>query len=330
MQTRRKLFVDSVALMGGALLGGSVRAAPATEIYPSKTVRILVGYSPGGTADVMARVAAEQLQPALGKTFIVENRPGGSGNIAAQEVCRAVPDGHTLLFGNSAEIAINKYLMRDMGFDPDVDLVPIALVFSITHGIVVSAKSPYATLKELIDDARRSPGKVRYASAGRGTPGHLAGEALTSKTKTSMIHVPYKGGSQALTDVMGGHVDCYYAGLTAAMPHVKAGTIRMLAVTSLKRVSALPEIPTVAEVAVPDFDFPLWGGLFAPARTPPEVVALLNREMIKAIEQPAVRARITAQYSDIVLSNPEQLAAFVRAESAKYRAIVKDIGISGK
>lgn len=328
---KRRLTVAIGTLAIAPLLSAAPGAAWAQPAkYPTNNVRILVGYSPGGTADVMARLIAENLQTALGENVIVENRPGASGNIAAQQVSRATADGHTLLFGNTAEMAINKYLMTDMGFDPDTDLTPVALIFSITHAITVPVKSPYKTLMDLVEDARRTPGKVRFASAGTGTPGHLAGEALARKTKTSMVHVPYKGGSQALTDVIGGHVDCYYAGLTAAMPHVRAGTIRILAVTSLKRVSAAPEIPTVVEQGVPDFDFPLWGGLFAPARTSPDVIGALNREVNKAFDRPNVRAQIAAQFSEIAQLSPDQFGAFVKSQSAKYRDIIKEIGLGSR
>ena len=323
----RRRFAKHLALVSSAAaaapMSSGVLAQPAG--YPSRTVRVLLGYPPGGTADVMARLIAEHLRPALGQNVIIENRPGANGNLGAQEVVRANPDGHTLLFGNTGEIVGNKHLMKDVGFDADVDLAPIALVYNITHGILVSSRSPYRRLEDMLDDARRRPGKVTYASVGLGSPGHLAGEMLALKTGAEMLHVPYKGTAQAMPDVIGGHVDAFITGLIVAAPQLSSGTVRMLAVTGPRRVIVAPDVPTVAEVAVPGFDFPLWGGLFAPARTPVDIVAYLNREVNKVFQLPEVKARAAALYSDIMRSTPEQFAAFVRSESEKYREIAARI-----
>jgi tripartite-type tricarboxylate transporter receptor subunit TctC len=303
-----------------------MRAQAQTADYPSRTVRILVGYSPGGTVDAMARLIAENLRQALQQNVIVENHPGASGNIAAQQVARAPADGHTLLFGNPAEMVINKFTMKEMGFNPDADFTAVVQVFNVANVLVVPANSQYKTLAELLDDARRNPGKVTYASAGNGTPGHLAGETLALKAKAPMVHVPYKGGAQALTDVIGGHVNFYFAGLSAAIPYWSGGKIRMLAMASPSRASIAPDVPTVAEVAVPGFNFPIWGGLFAPAATSRDVVALLNREINQIYLHPDVRARMASEQSDTRQNSPEQFAAFVKAESDKYREIIKEIG----
>ena len=220
---RRRVVCGIGAFAASSLLASiSHRAVTQTTAYPSRTVRILVGYSPGGTVDAMARLIADNLREPLRQNVIVENHPGASGNIAAQTVGRAQPDGHTLLFGNPAEMVINKFMMKDMGFDPDVDFAPVVLVFNVPNVLVVPANSPYKTLDELLDDARRNPGKVTYASAGNGTPGHLAGETLALRAKAPMVHVPYKGGNPALTDVIAGHVNFYFAGSQRRHPALES------------------------------------------------------------------------------------------------------------
>jgi tripartite-type tricarboxylate transporter receptor subunit TctC len=325
---RRRAILRIGALASGGLLPAwAGRVLAQSSAYPLRPVRILVGYSPGGTVDAMARLIADNLRQPLRQTVVVENHPGASGNIAAQLVARSAPDGHTLLFGNPAEIVINKFLMKDMGFDPETDLTAVVQVFNVANVMVVPAASRYRSLQELLDDAKRNPGKVTYASAGSGTPGHLAGETLALRAKAPMVHVPYKGGAQALTDVIGGHVDFYFAGLSAAIPHWKGGKIRLLAMASPARSAVAPDVPTVAEVAVPGFDFPIWGGLFAPAATPRDVVALLNREINQIYRLPEVEARLASEQSDTRQNSPAQFGAFVRAESEKYGQIIKEVGV---
>jgi len=203
-------------------------------------------------------------------------------------------------------------------------------VFNIPLALVVPAKSPYHSLADLVADAKRNPGKVNYASAGSGSPGHLAGETLAFRTKTTMTHVPYKGAGPALTDVIGGHVDFYFAGLTAVVPHVKAGTIRVLALSSAARSQLLPDIPTVAELIIPGFDFTLWGGLFAHAKTPPEIIELINRQANEAYRRPEVKARLNDEWSEAVENTPAQFGAFVKSELAKYTIVVKEVGYTGQ
>lgn len=305
-------------------------AALAQPAYPNKQVRIVLGYSPGGTADTLGRIVAERLRLALGQAVVFENRPGASGNIAAQLVSKSAPDGYTLLMGNTAEIAINKNIMKNMGFDPDKDLEPIAPIYNVSLGLAIPAKSPYGSLQDLLAAAKKEPGKVTFASAGSGSPGHLAAEALALKAKVKMTHVPYKGAAPALTDVMGGHVDSYFAGVTAISPHLKAGNVKIIAVSSAKRADVVPTVPTVSELGIPDFDFTLWGGLFAPAGTPREIIARLNAEMNKIFLQPEVKERLEKEGSDVLQQTPEQYAQFVKRESAKYTQIMKDIGYKGE
>ena len=301
---------------------------PATafaQTFPSKPVRVLLGYTPGGTADIVARLLAEKLATALGQPLVVENRPGASGNIAAQLAAKSTPDGHTVLLGATAEMAINRHVMKDMGFNPETDFVPVALGFHVPLALLVPARSPYVSLKDLLDAARREPGKLAFANSGNGTPGHLAGEMLTVKEKVTMTQVPYKGGAPALTDLIGGRVDAYFLSVPGSMPHVRSGTVRVLAVSTTRRSSIAPDAPTIAELGIAGFDFSLWGGFFVPAGTVPETVARLNRELVQALSQPDLQARLAREGSDFIRTTPEEFGRFVQTESRKYAEIVKQI-----
>lgn len=322
-----RLFAVLAATLWTAALASP---AAAQSAYPDHTVKMLFGYPPGGGADIIARLCAESLREGLHQAVIVENRPGATGNIAAQAAAHAPADGYTIFFGTAAEIAINKQVMKDMGFDPDTDFAPVVLGFNVPLALVVSAKSPYHSLADLIAAARLHPGTINYASSGSGTPGHLAGETLAFRTGTKMTHIPYKGGGPALTDIIGGHVDFYFAALNSVVPHIKAGTVRVLALSSARRSQLMPDIPTVAELAVPGFDFTIWGGVFVPARTPPDVVATLNRVVNEAYRRPEVKARLNAELSEAVANSPEQFSTFVKSEIAKYAQVVKEVGYTGQ
>jgi len=321
----------TVLVLAALLLAIVADAAFAqSKDYPDRTIKMLFGYPPGGGADVIARLCAESLHDGLHQPVIVENRAGATGNIAAQAAAHAAPDGYTIFFGTAAEIAINKQVMKDMGFDPDTDFVPVVLGFNVPLALVVSTKSSYTSLAQLIDDAKRNPGKINYASSGSGTPGHLAGEMLAFRTGTRMTHVPYKGGGPALTDIIGGHVDFYFAALNSVLPHVKAGTLRVLALSSAQRSPLVPEIPTVAELAAPGFDFTIWGGVFAPVKTPPDIVMTLNRVVNEAYRRPEIKARLNAESSEATPNTPQQFADFVKKEVAKYSQVVKEAGYTGQ
>jgi tripartite-type tricarboxylate transporter receptor subunit TctC len=321
----RRALLRKTALIGAVGFIPGMSAFAQSASYPDKPVRIFLGYPPGGSADVMTRLISDVLSEQLKQSFIVENKPGASGNIAAQQAAQATADGYTLLFGNPAEMVINTFLMKEMRFDPNKDFVPVVRVFNIPLALVVPAKSPYNSLEDLIADAKKNPDTVTFASAGGGSPGHLAGEALAFETKARMTHVPYKGAGPALTDVIGGHVDSYFAGLTAVMPHIKAGAIRILALSSATRSPSMPEVPTVAELALPGFDFTLWGGLFAKAGTPPDVISTLNRAANAAYARPEFQARMVSEGSEATPNTPEEFAAFVQSQAKKYEQIIKDI-----
>lgn len=262
---RRRLLQGAAA--GVALtLAGAARAADA---YPAKPVTIIVPYAPGGQGDVFARILAERLGTEFKQTFIVENRPGASGAVGSRIVLRAPADGYTLLLGQTGEIAVNPYAMKSLGYDPLREFAPVILVGDSPLVLVVPEKSPHADLAALIAAARAKPDAIAYASSGTATPGHLAAAALALGTQTRMIHAPYKGAGQAMSDLLGGHVDCFFSSASAAMPHINSGRLRALAVSSRERLGILPKVPTISEAAVPDFQFSLWGGIFAPAQTPP-------------------------------------------------------------
>ena len=324
----RRAFTSQTAAMMLSGIGSILpKMGAAQTAYPSKSIRFLVGYPPGGSADVVARLLADALRTSLSHPLVIENLPGASGNIAAQAAARATPDGHILLMGNTAEISINHFLRKESNFDPQIELAPISLAYNITHAIAVPASSKYRKLEDLLADAS-SPGKVRFASAGVGTPGHLAGEMLALKTGTSLTHIPYKGGSQALADLISGQLECHIAAVSTAMAHVKTGSLRVLAITSPKRLDLLPNIPAVGESIAPGFDFPLWGGVFGSSKIPKDILSLLNREINKALDRPEVQAKLTAQYSQATKFTPSEFSDFLKADADRYRSVIREAKIS--
>jgi len=304
-------------------------AAPAVaQTYPSRPIHLIVAYSAGGTGDVIARILAEKLGTALGQSIVVENRPGASGAIGAHMVIAAAPDGHVLLLGQTGEISINQHWLKNIGYDPDKDLQPIALAAVVPLALVVPPKAPYASMQELL--AFLKTGKaVTFASAGTGTPGFFAGELLKLRTKSNMTHVPYKGAGPALNDLLGSHVDMYFPGFPAVTPLVKAGSLKILAVSSATRAPSAPDIPTVAEAAgIANFDFTLWQGIFAPRGTPAAVVTRLNSEINKILASDDIKKRFADLGAEIRPMSVPQFTAFVQAESAKYIGVIKDTGVT--
>ncbi|MEP9377469.1 tripartite tricarboxylate transporter substrate binding protein [Aquabacter sp. CN5-332] len=320
---RRPLRSAALAALMAASLPGLAQA----QSYPTREITFVVGYAAGGTGDVVARVISERLQKKLGKPVVVDNRAGASGSVAAAFVAKSAPDGQVLLAGQTAEISINPFLMK-LAYDPQKDLQPIALAAVVPLGLVAPEKAPYSTIPQMLEDAKKSPSGLTFASSGIGTPGHFAAELLKLKTKANLTHVPYKGAGPALNDILGGHVDLFFSGLPAAVQSVRAGRMKLLAVSSAKRASGLPDVPTVAEAAnIPGFDITLWVGFFAPKATPPEVIALLNKEINEIISSPEVKERFLAEGADVNVLSVEETAAFTRAESAKYKALIDEIGV---
>lgn len=312
------------------LVAGILASSPAwAQTYPSGPVHMIVGYAPGGTGDVVARIVAQPLSVALNQSVIVENRAGASGAIAAHSVATAAPDGLTLLVGQTAEVAINQHWLKGLNYDPDKDLKPIALLAIVPLALTVPPNAPYSTMAEFL---KALPGrKMTFASAGTGTPGHFAGEFLKAKTKANLVHVPYKGAGPALNDLLGGHVDLYFPGMPAVQPHVKSGTLKVLAVSSAKRSAIAPDVPTIAETTgMTDFDFTLWAGVFAPRDTPQAVVDKLNTAINKVLNDPENRKKLTDAGADVDAMSVAQFRAFVDRESSKYARIIKETGVTAE
>jgi tripartite-type tricarboxylate transporter receptor subunit TctC len=321
------LSATSRCVVLAALLAAAAALPARAQTYPSSPVHLIVAYSAGGTGDVVARIVAPKLQAALGQSVIVENKPGASGAIGAHSVTTAEPDGLTLLVGQTGEIAINQHWVKGLSYDPDKDLMPVALLAVVPLALVVPAKAPYSTMAEFMKALRTE--KISFASAGTGTPGYFAGEFLKAKTHGNLTHVPYKGAGPALNDLIGGHVDFYFPGTPAAVPLVKSGLVKLLAVSSATRSAISPETPTIAESAgIPDFDFTLWAGVFAPKGTPPVIVARLNTEINKVLNDPETHKRLVEAGADVNPMSVAQVTAFAQKESQKYAAIIKETGVS--
>ena len=292
-----------------------IPAAAQADAYPSKPIRLVVPYSAGGGADNAARIIAAR------QTVVIDNRPGGSGMIGAQAVATAAPDGYTVLYDASA-FAVNPAL-RKMAFDPAKDLIPVSLAVTVPNILVVSPSAPYKTVQEFVDHARKHPGEMTYASYGAGSAAHLIGELLKNQAGIDLLHVPYKGGAPALTDVMGGQVNSYFANAASGMSYVKSGKLRALAVTSAKRMASMPDVPTLAESGFRNFEVLEWNGVFAPKGTPGEIVAKLSKEIQAATTDPATRQKLVGLGVDPIGSSPEVFSTFVQAEMLRWAALVK-------
>ena len=314
-----------------ALIANAASALPVwSQAYPSRPIQLIVAYAAGGTGDIVARSISDKLGVALGQSVVVENRAGASGAIGAHSVTSAAPDGYTILVGQTGEIAVNQHWLKGLNYDPDKDLMPIALAAVVPLALVVPSKAPYSTLSEFLTALKSKP-KMTFASAGIGTPGHFAGELLKLHFDENLAHVPYKGAGPALNDLIGNHVDFYFPGFPAAAPHVKGGNLRMLALSSGKRSPAAPEIPTVAEVTgIKDYDFTLWVGFFAPRGTPQAVIGRLNFEINKVIEDPEVKARLETAGAVVAPMSVGQFRDFVQSESAKYLRVIKQTGVTAQ
>jgi len=299
-------------------------AQGSAQAYPSRPIHLIVNFAPGGAGDILGRIIGNQLGVELHQSVIVENRAGAGGTIGARDVVNATPDGYTLTVGQTPEIAINPYFMKNVGYDPLKDLQPVALAGVMPLVLAVPAKSPYATAAQWAD-ALRANKPMTFASAGVGTPGHLAGELLKLKLDSKLVHVPYKGAGPALNDVAAGQVDFYFPAYPSAVPLSQGGKIRLLAVSTVKRAAANPDLPTVAEATgISNFDFPLWVGFFGPRGLPMDITQKLNTAINKIILEPAINAKLKAIGPEVRALSIDQFAAFVRADIAKYQEIIKD------
>ena len=307
-----------------ALVAVASAAWPAD--YPTRPVTLAVAFTPGGASDVLARIVARKMEQVLGEPIVIDNRPGAGGNVAAEVVARATPDGYTLLAGNNAILATNAALYKNIGFDAEVDFAPIGLIGSQANILVVNPSVPAHSMAELIALAKTRPGKLNFASSGYGLAAHLAGELFKEEAKIDIVHVPYKGAAPALQDVIAGHVQMMFATASSVVPHIRDGKVRALAVTTLKRSSVMPEIPTIDELGLKGFDATTWHGLVAPAHTPKDVIVRLNGALGAALDDPGVRTSLADLGVDIIGGSPEDFAAYIHAEIPKWTAIVKASG----
>ncbi|MEY4864126.1 MAG: hypothetical protein RLZ51_2221 [Pseudomonadota bacterium] len=314
-------------LAGMSGLSAPAFAQDAAAAYPSKPIRLLVGFAPGGSTDIIARTLAAKMQEQWGQPVTVENRPGAGSNLGAEAVLRADPDGYTLLIGTIAN-ATNMSLYKNLKYDIQRDFVAVSQVMAAPSVLVVSPTLPVQDLKELIALAKAKPGVLTYASSGAGGSPHLAGELFCLRTDIRMVHVPYKGAAPALADVISGQVNLGFKTALTAVPPIKSGRLRPIAVAANKRLAQLPEVPTLAELGVADLEVSSWNGLFAPSRTPAPIVAKLAREMARIVALPDVRERLSTQAAEPVGSSPEEFRAYVRSEVERWGKVARAANIS--
>jgi tripartite-type tricarboxylate transporter receptor subunit TctC len=318
MKARRLWFFGLLTLL-------LVSAAPAgfAQGYPNKPIKVIVPYPPGGTSDILARAIGQKLSESLGQTIVVENKPGANGNLGADFVAKSAPDGYTLLLCDIGALAISPSLYK-LSFDPATDFSPVTMVAYSPHILVVHPSVPVNNTKELIALAKSKPGKLNFAASSVGSAPHLAGIDFANRAGVDWAYIPYKGGAQAITDLAGGQADVMFNGMLATYPHVKSGKLKILAVSSSKRMSAIPDVPTVAEAAGLDgFQTGSWQGVLAPPNTPKEIIARLSTEITKILNTPEMKERLAAQGAEVSTNTPEQFSTFIRDEKARWAQVVK-------
>jgi tripartite-type tricarboxylate transporter receptor subunit TctC len=325
---RKEHIVRRTAIVAiGAMLAllAIARATLAAD-YPTRPVTLITAFTPGGPSDILARIVGQKLSEILHQSFVVDGRPGGGGNIAAEFVARAKPDGYTLLMGNNSILATNMSLYRKLGYDAQRDLAPVTLIGSQPNILVVGPKLQVRSLGELIALAKARPGQLNYASTGYGAAAHLSAELFKKEAGVDIVMVPYKGSAPALQDLIAGQVDMVFATAASVIGHIRAGTLHPLAVTTAKRTSLLPEVATVAELGISGFEATTWHGLVAPAETPKEIIETLNRATVEALKDPAVRKSLTELGVDISGTSPEEFAAYIKSEIPKWAAVIEASG----
>lgn len=317
----RKIFS---AILSGALLLGAVSAM--AQSYPTRPIRFIVPFAPGGSTDTLARTLSLKLAEVLGQQVVVDNRAGGNGNIGTDLVAHAAPDGYTILLGYIANLAIGPSLYAKLPYDPVKDFAPITLLAEAPNILVVHPSVPAKNFQEFIAYGKANPAKVNFASAAVASPGHLSGELLNLAANIHMQHVPYKGSGQAVVDLVGGQVQAMVSGMSSVMPHIKAGRLRPLAVTGARRSPAVPDVPTIAESGFPKFEATAWYGVLAPAGTPPAIVNRLHDETVRALKLPDVKERLEYVGFEIVGSTPAAFGEFIKTEIKKWASVVKASG----
>ena len=295
--------------------------------YPAKPVRIVLGFAPGGGVDILTRMLGPKLGEALGQPIVTDNRPGAAGNIAVEHVVKSAPDGYTLLMGTPG-LAISPSLYSKLPYDPVKDLAPVSMVGTVANLLVVHPSVPANSVRQLVALAKARPGTLNYASPGKGTSLHLAAELFTSMAGIDLVHIVYKGGAPAVADLIGGHVDLMFDVLPSSMPYVRSGRLKALGITAEARSPLLPQVPTVAESGLPGYLAITWNGILAPAATSKEIVARLNAAIGQVLRSADMKERLAAIATEPVSDSPEQFAAFLRAEIAKWATVVKRTGIS--
>jgi tripartite-type tricarboxylate transporter receptor subunit TctC len=325
----------SPSRVGAALLAVSVGLTPAAALaqgadaYPSKPIRFILPFPPGGGTDILGRLLAERLAAQLGQPVVIENRGGAGGNVGAEAAARSAPDGYTIVLV-APSLAISPSLYKKLAYDPVKDFAPISLVATVPNVMVTNPSVPASTLSEFIAVAKKKPGAMNFGSGGNGTSNHLAGELFNIVAGVRLVHVPYKGVNLAMNDVMSGEVHLVVIGIPAAAPHIKAGKLRALAVIDSKRAAALPDVPTVSEAGLPDFEVTTWYGVLAPAGTAHPIVTRLNAEIVKVMQSAEMKARLAAMATEPVTSTPEGFADLIRREIEKWAKVVRAAGLKAE
>lgn len=323
----QRLTIRAAAMAACLLLPAADVAAQAARPYPAKPVRMVVGFPAGSSSDIVGRMLAQKIAESLGEQVIVDNRAGAGGNLGIGFAAKSPPDGYTVVLA-TASIAVSPAIYNNPGYDPLTDLAPVARLTSIPNVLIVHPSVPAKTLRQFVSLARAHPGKLNFGSGGAGTTNHLANELLKHLEKINIVHVPYKGVTQAMTAMIGGEVDEVVMPVTTALAQIRTDKVRALAVLTEQRVATLPEVPTGIEAGVAGFTMPLWYGVFAPAATPRELVVRLNREFVKALEAPSLREQLAAQGVEPWPGSPEQLGELLRADIERYGTIARSAGLA--
>ena len=318
--------MKAATLLAGVL--ALVCSAPAVEAndYPNNPITLIIGFAPGGPSDVMARILTKRMEELLRQPVIIENRAGAGGGIAANLVARAPADGYTILLATGSSLAINVSLYKNLGYDPEKDFDPISLIGVQTNVLYTHPSVPASTIREFVDYAKANPGKLSFGSGGNGTPAHLAGELLKIRAGIQFTHIPFRGTGPALQAVIGGHVPTAFNPPSPLLPHLQSGSIKAIAITTLQRTAALPDVPTIAESGYPGFDAATWHAIVAPPNLPKDVAAKLHKAVSDTLNDPSVRKALTEHGVDVVNSKPEELRAYIKSEIPKWAEVVKASG----
>lgn len=325
MNARRSYMRTLAAMLGAALISGNTCSAATTD-FPSRPMRLLVPYAPGGNADIMARTVAQRLSRNLGQQIVVDNRPGASGIIGIDLAAKAAPDGYTVVLVASSMVTIPS-LVKQLPYDTQRDLAPVSMVGSTPLILAAYPGLAATTVKDLIALAKARPGQLNYASSGHGSPANLAGALFIHMTGIELAHVAYKGTAQASTDLLGGHVQLAFPSITAVLPHVKSGKMKALGMTALQRSPLAPEVPTVAESGVAGYQASIWNGVLVPAATPQALIAKLNTEFVRVLASAETQERFAAMGADITHGTPAEFRAFIAAEQTKWAKVIRDTGM---